>query len=314
MSLIPTVYRSTDPGAPVLSGTAGSFAALMDAVLVNGYGTGPDAKPGLGWVLAFSDGHKRAYQNNLAEGGTGMFWRIDDSNAQYVLNSAFHTMSGIDTGVDGFGGTNNAWGKSITANTTARSWVVVGNSRSCYVFIACGQTSGSYLVWVAYFVGDYECVSKSYKFNYAISVTAQATVTTGLGNSSLLWPSANASITLMAARSYDAAIIGAPMKTRPHLLYPSQNNAFGTNGYGGLPYPYPPTGGLIAAKLLVDNNSYMFGAYPGGWATAHTFILPTWTVNVFSDGSLDGDFLSIESHLYGQRSQGLIELNRPWDY
>ena len=35
MSLIPTIYQSTDPGAPQLSGTVGSLIALLRAVLVN---------------------------------------------------------------------------------------------------------------------------------------------------------------------------------------------------------------------------------------------------------------------------------------
>lgn len=312
MSLIPTVYRSTDPGAPVLSGTAGSFAALMDAVLVDGYGTGPDAKPGLGWVLAFSEGHKRAYRNNMAEGGTGMFWRIDDSNAQYVLNSAFHTMSGIDAGVDQFGGGNNAWGKSITANTAARQWVVVGNSRSVYVFVAAGQATSGAALWHAYFVGDYECINKAFAFNFAITMTGASSVTTGYLTCSFLAPTFTGANSLIGARTYDSATVGAAMPTRSHLLFPDMSAAFGTNGYGGLSYPYPPTGGVVAARVLVNNNGLLFGGYPGALANAHTFVLPTWTVGTWA--GLDGELLTVESHLYGQRSQGLLELGKPWEY
>ena len=36
MTLVPIVYRSTDPGAPVLNGQAGSLLALLNAILVTG--------------------------------------------------------------------------------------------------------------------------------------------------------------------------------------------------------------------------------------------------------------------------------------
>ena len=38
-----TVYRSDDAGAPNLTGAAGSLIAILDAVLVNGYGAKPAA-------------------------------------------------------------------------------------------------------------------------------------------------------------------------------------------------------------------------------------------------------------------------------
>jgi hypothetical protein len=38
--LAPAIYRSTDTNAPVLFGGGGSLITLLDAILVNGYGSG----------------------------------------------------------------------------------------------------------------------------------------------------------------------------------------------------------------------------------------------------------------------------------
>lgn len=309
MSLIPTVYRSTDPGAPVLSGTAGSFAALMDAVLVNGYGTGPDAKPGLGWVRAFSDGHKRAYQNSLADGGTGMFWRIDDSNAQYVLNSCFHSMSGIDTGIDPFGHTFNAWGKSVTANTTARIWYVIGNTRTAYI---CIQNGSSVTDTVTYLVGDYQCFNQFFAFNFGISYSNDASVTSGRGRSTLLVVNAGSGASFMSARDYQAATIGSPVITMTSRLGGMSTPG---NSSGGFPYPYPPTGGMLISKIIGTNGGYPFFSPPGLFAPEHSGALGYFQIYENIPGVEGGKFFSIfSSGRDGGAGSGLIRIDQPWSY
>lgn len=306
MSLIPTVYRSTDPGAPVLSGTAGSFAALMDAVLVSGYGTGPDAKPGLGWVRAFSDGHKRAYQNSLADGGTGMFWRIDDSNAQWVVSAGFHTMSDIDSGVDGFA-SMSGWGKSITANTTAREWVVVGNGRSVYVFIKTGWVYTPSQRWMGYFIGDYECFSKSYQFNFALSQGQAATVTTGQASGGILVGDSRYGM-LRAARDMAGSTLSIHMI--PSSPFLSRASIIGGGGYV---YPYPPTGGALLFRVVYSIGGYPFAMLPGLWAPEHNRPF----INFSPEGQIpgvDGEWLVITDFYGNTEPQGLIRIDMAWEY
>lgn len=315
MSLIPTVYRSTDPGAPVLSGTAGSFAALMDAVLVDGYGTGPDAKPGLGWVRAFSDGHKRAYQNSLADGGTGMFWRIDDSNAQYVLNACYHSMSDIDTGVDPFGNTLNAWGKSITANTTARNWVIVGNGRTAYVFLANGAGSWN-ATHVCLPVGDYGHVNKSYTFAFLIARTGVAAVTTS-SNANVVVNAASVSnpagAHLAAARDYLGAGVNKNLESRRSLV--AGQTYLGTAT--GLAYPYAVTGGLVASQAMINEGGNPVGFYPGMYVPEHASLpFPSFSVQA-SIAGLPGEWLLCElggNSANGVRALCLMDLASAWEY
>jgi hypothetical protein len=308
VSLIPTVFRSTDPGAPILTGTAGSFAALMDAVLVTGYGTGAEAKAPLGWTRAFSDGNKRAYHNSLSDGGTGMFWRIDDSNAQYVLCSAFHTMSSVDAGTDQFGGGANAWGKSITANTTPRRWVIVGNARTVYVMIAAGYQWVGVDVSNCHWVGDYECLNKDFLFNFGVSRTGISVVTTGPSSSGILVAN-GAYGEFVGARHYSGAPVGSQMLCRNSLVSSQAN--LGANG--GLAYPYPPTGGMVASRVCLNNGGLLFGFPPGLWAPEHARVLTRHAV--YSDVSgLPGDWLAIENFANTLTCQGLLQLSGEWTY
>ncbi len=307
MSLIPTVFRSTDPGAPILTGTAGSFAALMDAVLVTGYGSGADTKTPLGWERSFSDGAKRAYRNSLVDGGTGFYWRIDDSAAQYALCSGYHSMSGIDTGVDQFGGGANAWGKSITAGTTPRGWVIVGNSRTVYVFLQNGNPASS-TSYAAYLVGDYECVRKSYVFNFGISFTGVATITTGVARTNLLTSSAGYG-EFRGARSYDGAVVNPSMPTRSSIIM----NQSVLGGSGGAPHPYPPTGAMLASRVTMSSGGYFFGLAPGLWSPEHASVLTRFTEVSAIPGLPAGPWLAIEA-MGGSPGQGLLQLNVPWAY
>lgn len=302
MSLIPTIFRSTDPGAPILTGQAGSFAALLDAVLVSGYGVGGEFKAPLGWVRAFTDGSKRAYRNSISDGGTGMYWRVDDSNAQYALCSAFHSMTTIDAGVDGFGGTLNAWGKSTTANTTARAWYVVGNGRTVYLFINNGNRSA----FTGYVVGDYERINRNYEFNYCIANSGLATVTTGGARSCLLQGGTTAGNIVMA-RDVAGSVVGFSTVPRNALL----SNAVNL-GAGGYTYPFAGNAGVLMSRVMLNVSAVPFALYPGMWTTEHPSPFNRFE-EVGSIVDVPGEFFAVES--YGSvLGNGLLRLDAAWEY
>lgn len=68
-----TAYFSTDASAPTLTGTTGSLVALLDAILVNGYG----AKAAAGWSIAYTGTSKRDYKQGT--GSNGYYLDVDDS-------------------------------------------------------------------------------------------------------------------------------------------------------------------------------------------------------------------------------------------
>lgn len=129
-------YFSTDAGAPTLSGTAGTLISVLDACLVNGYGS----KSGAGWTKAFSGVNLAAYRMSTASPATGFYLRVDDSNATASRIIGYETMTDVNTGTGPFP-TNAQFAnglfaiKSSAAGATARPWAVVAENRSFYLFI-----------------------------------------------------------------------------------------------------------------------------------------------------------------------------------
>lgn len=73
------VYKSTDSGAPTITRSLGSLIALLDACLVNGYGS----KAAAGWTKSFSGTNKAIYRQGT--GSSQRYLYVDDSvSADYA--------------------------------------------------------------------------------------------------------------------------------------------------------------------------------------------------------------------------------------
>ena len=134
-----TVYKSTDASAPTLNGTVGSLINVLDACLVNGYGS----KSAAGWTKAFSGTNVAAYRQSTS-GHPGHYIRIDDngpgaSGGRECRVRGFVTMSDVNTGTEPFPTTAQKtnglfWRKSNTADSTARAWTVIADEGTFYIF------------------------------------------------------------------------------------------------------------------------------------------------------------------------------------
>jgi hypothetical protein len=140
-------YRSTDASAPTLTGQNGSLVSLLDACLVNGYGSQSAA----GWTIAYTTTNKRVYQNSSSS-GTGFYLNIDDSGsgsggAREALMTGFQSATGIGTGTGQFptfsqmniGIGSVVCRKSNTADSTVRSWTLVADNTVLYFFAESGD-------------------------------------------------------------------------------------------------------------------------------------------------------------------------------
>ena len=210
------IFSSTLPGAPVLSGTAGSLIALLDACLVNGFGlktldslvvsagvatatvsTGHSAQvdavillagatpaalngeqkvtaittttvqfaaPGVadgpasgtitlklapaGWAKAFAGSNLAAYRSGHVE-ASGCYLRIDDTAACEARVLGYETLADLATGTGPFPAIAGGyyWSKSDAANSSARPWWLIGNSRMVYLGLAYNSSyAGQHLV------------------------------------------------------------------------------------------------------------------------------------------------------------------------
>lgn len=142
-----TVYKSSDASAPVLTGLAGSLITVLDACLVNGYGS----KAAAGWTIPYTGTNKRVYR---APGGAQHYFRVDDTavNATALGREAqfrgYEAMTTVDAGTGPFPTTTQvtvsglAIRKSDTVAATARTWVVVADSKTVYLFIDTPEFTG----------------------------------------------------------------------------------------------------------------------------------------------------------------------------
>jgi len=140
-----TVYRSDDASAPVLSGTLGSLIAVLDACLVNGYGSQASA----GWAKPFTGTNLAVYR---APQGNRFYLRLDDTDAQYPVLRGYRAMTAVSTGTGLFPTTVQLSGgirsvKSYTASSTVRPWIVIASPRAFYLPIPPKVDSHSSANW-----------------------------------------------------------------------------------------------------------------------------------------------------------------------
>lgn len=269
MSLVPTIYSSSDPGAPALSGQSGALTTVLDAILVNGYGAGPSAKAGSGWTMELTSSNKRVYRCDPVE-GSGYYLRIDDTtaagNARFAYVSGHEEMIDIDTGVNS-SPANEVWVKSATVDAVERGWWAIATSTYVYLFI---EINGVKDRAVPNFAGDILSIKPADRHAFMVSNgpgdTWAGNVTVVL--SGLFWNQKN------AGTGADIAPISAcGYIARNHLGAVGWSRVVHITQDVPFMYPYPDLvgGGLLLrpASLQGGALNVMRGYLPGVYRACH---------------------------------------------
>lgn len=298
-------YRSTDASAPVLTGSVGTLVALLDACLVNGYGSQSAA----GWTIPFTATNKRMYTNSAVD-GTGFTLYVDDTGpggggAREARMTGFEVATAIGTGTGQFptfaqlaiGIGALVCRKSTTADATARAWTLVADDTVFYFFAETGDftsPTGPY----AFAFGDFFSYATSDPYRCMI-VGRNSENTNSLqqewfpslfqtGTANIL------SLTMAAhyiARSYTqiAGSIGFGKRTDQMLMgangggtagsassigsagLANNQNAcaigwIGQSSLPGPPYPNAADGALLMAPIWIHHNGVNRGYFKGLWA------------------------------------------------
>lgn len=241
------VYRSTDASAPVLTGQVGSLTALLDAVLVNGYG----ALAAAGWTIAQTTANKRGYKQNTSGSNNtaGMVLYIDDTasgagGAKEALFCGWETLTAITpTGTGQFPSTAQAGlgmlviRKSATADATRREWTIVANGQTIYLFIETGDFIAPTLAAFTTIWGDF----KSYRANdqYAVGIVGRNAVNS-------------------AAATNESFAVVAPISA-----WNLANKAFGHY----IARHWSGQGGSTGCCKFIDWSKLGFGTTQGGWSS-----------------------------------------------
>lgn len=143
---MPTVYKSTDASAPVLTGQVGSLTGLLDACLINGYGS----KAAAGWTKPFSGTNTAVYLPSA-----GHYLDVNDNGAgaagaQEATVRGYESMTAVATGTNPFPTVAQIAApglfirKSAAASALARAWVLFADSTTFHLFVSAGDTTGRY--------------------------------------------------------------------------------------------------------------------------------------------------------------------------
>lgn len=299
------VYRSSDASAPILNGTTGSLCTVLDAVLVNGYGTQAAA----GWTIAQTGTSKRVY--TMAAGGTGFSLYLDDSGPgaatfKEARISGWVTATGLGAGTGQFPTTSQMTApagalvvrKSATADATARAWTIVADGRTLYMFIESGDYTAP-LMALGWMFGDFFTYGPSDTSNCIIIGRTLENTTFG-GPVSLTGPTGlydpfaffaginNTTLSNTVAGHYVAAAPSSTGGSIPVGKHADQTKMGGgggfacqMSGYLGVwttgatstgstwvnefSYPSPPDSGLYLSPIWIHHNGYPRGYLKGLW-------------------------------------------------
>lgn len=291
MTSIATVYKSSDPGAPQLTGQAGSMVALLDAVLVDGYGVGAGFKAAAGWTREFSGTNKRVYRNNRLM-GSGGYLRVDDAatDPRICWVRAYESMTSVDAGtgpsptpaqrVDGL-----LWYKSSVANATTRVWEAIATDQAVYLFVAVYPQAGTYVgvATLPHFAGDLESHVEGEKYAFMVGSNTHSSflnsTATGFTSPQNSWGSTSSLTT--------ACYLLRPYTQLPGGIVadgavPSHGAANRTWGGVGAAYPDPVSGALLLERPLIwEAAGIVRGKMPGAYMPLH--------VRPFADAALVKD-------------------------
>jgi hypothetical protein len=264
-----TVYRSTDVSAPTLNGEIGSMITVLDAILVNGYGTQPAA----GWTKAYSDTNLAAYRMSTTSPATGMYLRVDDTGTTAARVVGYKTMSNINTGTGVFPTTAQLSGglflrKSNTANTTSRPWMAIACERGFYFWTFGNSTTfgtNSVEDGLLYF-GDFSSYKTVNNNNCLITGNIQNTGSSGNTFAQMQTASYTGTQYLWLAKNY-TGLADSQVALKVRRMPSSLATGSGTLGAStSSVYPDPVTGNLTLFKIdLLEGpgNVNFSGSFPG---------------------------------------------------
>lgn len=312
-----TVYRYDDVGAPTLAGqSAGSLIAVLDACLVNGYGS----KSPAGWTKPFAGANLAAYKQG---GGCGFYLRINDGSGTIKANAVgYESMSDIDTGVNAFPtAAQSAPGLYVTLSSAvtsaARQWVLVADEKRFYLWVGHSFTTYADIATAGslspiFFFGD--IVSYKQGDPYCCQIIGAASIDADYEYFGM-------SATLGSTTTYGHYIArqangsGGSASNSKYMDYYGANQS-ATIGRSTIAYPDPVSGALNLSRIPVSNGSTtraVRGRLPGAWAPLNLY--PGSNGDTFSGaGDLAGrEFMLLNCANRTNYGRVAIEISDTWD-
>jgi len=163
------IYNSSDIGAPTLSGVTGSLISVLDAVLVNGYGSFAGAGwtkplPNTGSYGMYKQGNGSTCSlfiyDSGSSNGAGAEAQATGWDSITLMNDGavtgsnpFPTYAQLSVGLGGGGGAGAVTIRKSNAKTSnSKEWIIFADSSSMYMFIKTNDFGNGY---TGFFFGDF---------------------------------------------------------------------------------------------------------------------------------------------------------------
>lgn len=233
----------------------------------------------LGFTKSYFDTNKAVYRSSDV-GGTRFYLRVLDdgttgSTTKCAAIRGYETMTTVDSGTGDFPTSAQVvagltvW-KSSTTDTTNRSWVLVGDSRAFYLFVA---WHASYLSsYSGYFFGDINSHKTGDAYHCLIcgsTTTTQPTTPEGSNAFHVLRSNLTASTSSGKYIAREHNQIGTAVLAD---FIGDYAGAHGTTscGFGTMmAYPAPSNNGLYISPVSVAYSSLVRGNMPGMYHPLH---------------------------------------------
>jgi hypothetical protein len=264
------VYKSTDAGAPTLNGQVGSLIAVLRACLVNGFGSNPP----LGWSMPYTDGNNpplRAHFRQAPKTGWGQYdLEVKDdgstssgSDTRFAEAWGWADATGLAAGSLAFparAGAGMNTRKSVTANSTARRWLLVGTDRS-FIFVAYHGFGGDRAAAEAWFFGDLIPVGLTDVWAVALYGSSSGPALPGMAD-------LGSALVLSSPYTFQ----GAPGPVAPSRVWPAGMHTGDTTvGNGDIVYPNGPDGRGYIDRVLLIESGHLRAVLPGFWVPLHNW-------------------------------------------
>lgn len=314
----PTIYRSTDASAPVLTGAVGDLVNLLDKCLVAGYGS----KTAAGWTKPYTGTGTAVFRMGA---GNQFYLDVNDNGPgagtfRDARLRGYEAMTAVATGTGAFPTAaqlaNGVFArKSATADATARAWIVIADDRTVYVFMLAGDAAGTY---TAFMFGDFYSVltGDGYRTHIegrTVENSALQTVETfALGHTGTLSNTPTGGCYM--PRAYTGTGTSQQAIKLANSDFAVLSSATTPIGVGTVPFPNGPDGGYYMARIsLLDPTTFARrGWLRGIWNWGHPA----------ASAIADGDTLTGSGDLAGRtflflKTVGngaiVVETSNTWD-
>ena len=328
-----TLYSHNDVGAPPLLKTvgqgngSGTAIAVLKACLVDGYG----AKPAAGWTEAFNDGlgTKAAFRNAITDGGTGAYYRINettalDAQSRFFSIRGYEVMTSIDSGTGQFPTTSQMSGEGMTqmknynstysSNSWTGEWWVIADQHMCYMF----NMNSTVANYGAAFLKMGDIISYSANDPYRAMLQADPTTAhfaSQYSNSALAQVGGSGIVSgHYMMRDHTGLQTGIAIGQHADLAKMDGRMGYGSSYYQA--FPNPVDGNLLVSNVFVTHNlsavQVTRGLYPGMKASLHREPFSHLSTHIGSGDLAGREYMVFDVSNSSYSSQIMIEISDTW--